>query len=99
MLYCSALGSMIGVLIISCCTASVFIPHCFSLRCFAASCALLLWCMCSPAAFLLWNGVGLHFLLSSPIPNHLSFRSRSFDTDSMILCFFVLSSAFSELCV
>ena len=86
MLYCSVFCSTIGVSIVPCCVLSVFVPHCFSLRCLAASCALLLWCMCSPAAFLLWNGVGLYFLLSSLIPNHLSLRSRLFDTDSMILC-------------
>ena len=87
MLYCSEFCSMIGVFITSCCAASAFVPHCFSLKCFAASCALLLWCMCSPCAFLLWNGVGLYFLFSSLIPIHLSLRSSSLETDCIILCF------------
>ena len=87
MLYCSVFGSIIGVSICSCNAASLFIPHCVSLKCFAASCALCLCCICSPAAFLLWKGVGLYFLFSSLIPSHLSLRSRSFETESIILCF------------
>jgi len=87
MLYCSVFCSIIGVSFCSCRASSLFVPHCFSLRCFAASCALLLWLICSPSAFLLWKGVGLYFLFSSLIPIHLSLRSNSFDTDSIILCF------------
>ena len=63
-------------------SSELFPPHCFSLRYFAASCALFLWCMCSPFWSLLWKGVGLYFLLSSLIPSHLSLRSRSLETDS-----------------
>ena len=87
MLYCSVFWSIIVVSVISLVASSVFNPHCFSLRYLAASCALFLCCMCSPSAFLLWNGVGLYFLLSSLIPIHLSLMSKSFETDSMILCF------------
>ena len=87
MLYCSAFCSIIGVSFNSCSISSLFVPHCFSLKCFAASCALFLWFMCSPSAFLLWKGVGLCFLFGSLIPIHLSLRSSSFDTDSITLCF------------
>ena len=87
MLYCSVFGSIIGVSISSLVWFEVFVPHCFSLRCFAVSCALFLCCMCIPSAFLLWKGVGVYFLFKSLIPNHLSLMSSSFDTDSIILLF------------
>ena len=88
--YESVFGGIIGVVIIFCVSASVFVPHCCSLRYFAASCALCLCCMCCPCAFLLWNGVGLYFLLNSLIPNHLSLMSSSLESDSIILVFCLL---------
>ena len=84
-LYSSSFSLMIGFWLNG--ELSSWIPHCFSLKCFAASCALLLWWMCSPSWFLLWKGVGLYFLLGSLNPSHLSLRSRSLETDSIILCF------------
>ena len=86
----SVFGNIFGVVIMFCGCASVLVPHCRSLKYFAASCALSLCCMCCPCAFLLWNGVGLYFLLSSLIPSHLSLMSSSLESYSIIL--HVLSS-------
>ena len=80
-----------AVSIVVCAALSLgVVPHCVSLRYFAAYCALCLYWMWIPFLSLLWNGVGVYFFLSSLIPNHLSLRSKSFEMDSRIL--FLLSS-------
>ena len=75
-----ACGSIGSVLFVS-------MPHCVSLKYFAACCALCLCCMCSPSLSLLWYGVGVYFLFKSFIPSHLSLMSRSLEIDSSTLLF------------
>ena len=84
---CSAFCSIIGVSISSLDSFEVFVPHCFSLKCFAASCALVCVVCVLLLHFLLWKGVGVYFLFRSLIPSHLSLISSSSDTDSIILPF------------
>ena len=93
----SVFGNIIGVVTMFCVSASVLVPRCCSLRYFAASCALSLCCMCCPCAYLLWNGVGLYFLLGSLIPSHLSLMSSSLESDSIILVFCVFPTFYKLL--